>query len=181
MSPHGAPSTRRTINRGQRGSAIINSMNPSSVPTCASCRQLIRGPFISAVGKIWCPNHFVCAHPSCGISLEDIGFVEENGQLYCERDFEKYFAPRCNKCQASIVGECCYALEKAFHPECFTCAHWFVAISSIFFYSQKIQTNFIKVSKKLAQELFTLKMDYHIVREILTNCLARNVQGASLL
>jgi hypothetical protein len=56
-----------------------------------------------------------------------------------------------------------------------------VAISSIFFYSQKIQTNFIKVSKKLAQELFTLKMDYHIVREILTNCLARNVQGASLL
>ena len=130
VSPPGAPSTRRNINRGQRGSAIINSMNPSSVPNCAACHQLIRGPFISAVGKIWCPNHFVCAHPSCGISLEDIGFVEENGKLYCERDFEKYFAPRCNKCQASIVGECCYALEKTFHPQCFTCAHWYVALFS---------------------------------------------------
>jgi hypothetical protein len=65
---------------------------------------LFRGPFISAVGKIWCPSHFVCAHPTCGTSLIEVGFVEENGKLYCESDFEKYFAPQCNKCQKTILG-----------------------------------------------------------------------------
>lgn len=98
-----APSGPRNIKRGNRGSALLN--NPSSaIPTCASCGQLVRGPFISAVGKIWCPNHFVCAHPSCGMSLHDVGFVEENGRLYCERDFANFLAPKCNKCFNPIMA-----------------------------------------------------------------------------
>ena len=78
----------------------------SNLPTCASCHQLICGPFISAVGKIWCPNHFVCAHANCGSNLHDVGFVEEGGKLYCERDFETYMAPTCHKCRNKIVGVC---------------------------------------------------------------------------
>lgn len=38
-----------------------------------------RGPFITALGKTWCPNHFSCAQASCGKSLQDCGFVEEQG------------------------------------------------------------------------------------------------------
>lgn len=116
----------RNVNRGSKGSAVFNNPNIGqgpSQPQCASCFQVIRGPFISAVGKIWCPNHFICANPSCGANLHDIGFVEENGKLYCEKDYEK-FAPKCYKCQNSILGECCYALEKTFHPECFVCGQW---------------------------------------------------------
>ena len=96
--------TRNTV-RHAKGSAMFNSVNTSAkIPACAMCYQLIRGPFISAVGKEWCPNHFVCAQPSCGINLQDVGFVEENDKLYCERDYEKYFAPTCSKCQKRILG-----------------------------------------------------------------------------
>lgn len=66
--------------------------------------KTIRGPFISAIGKIWCPHHFICAHPTCGINLESVGFVEEEGKLYCEKDFEQHFAPVCFKCKTKIMG-----------------------------------------------------------------------------
>ena len=38
-----------------------------------------RGPFITALGRTWCPGHFVCAQASCGRSLQEVGFVEEQG------------------------------------------------------------------------------------------------------
>jgi hypothetical protein len=63
-----------------------------------------RGPFITALGKIWCPEHFTCATPSCRRPLQDLGFVEEQGQLYCEYCFEQYLAPPCSKCSAKIKG-----------------------------------------------------------------------------
>lgn len=59
---------------------------------------------MTAVGNCWCPDHFVCANPQCGIKLIDIGFVEEGGFLYCERDYERYLAPHCKKCNAAIIG-----------------------------------------------------------------------------
>lgn len=48
----------------------------------------------------------MCANPQCGVDLVGVGFVEEDGQLYCERDFEKYLAPTCGKCGRSIIGVC---------------------------------------------------------------------------
>ena len=69
-----------------------------------TCSDLLRGPFVVALDKTWCPDHFLCANPQCGVQLVDVGFVEENGQLYCERDYEKYFAPPCKKCNRAIVG-----------------------------------------------------------------------------
>ena len=127
-APPPAPVTRggqRSFQRHNRGSALLNTGNSNNLPTCAVCGQLVRGPFVSAVGKIWCPHHFVCAHQSCGTNLQDVGFVEENGKLYCERDFEAYFAPTCYKCNTKILSDCCYALERSFHPECFTCGKWY--------------------------------------------------------
>lgn len=59
---------------------------------------------MTAVNKIWCQEHFVCSNPSCNQSLADSGFVEEDGQLFCKKDYEQYFAPRCNKCDQPIVG-----------------------------------------------------------------------------
>lgn len=88
-------------NRGALGSHIMNmaAPNPNQMPTCNHCHQLVRGPFISAIGRVFCPNHFMCQHPTCGANLETCGFVEENGKLYCEKDFQLYFAPNCFKCE----------------------------------------------------------------------------------
>ena len=60
------------------------------------------GPFVSAIGRSWHPEHFVCA--GCGDSLQNQGFIEEGGKLYCEKDYNQFFAPHCDTCKQPIVG-----------------------------------------------------------------------------
>ncbi|XP_024880293.1 PDZ and LIM domain protein Zasp isoform X8 [Temnothorax curvispinosus] len=109
----------------KRGRGILNQAvgAGSRIPLCAHCNSYVRGPFITALGQIWCPDHFVCVNAQCRRPLQDIGFVEEKGQLYCEYCFEKFIAPTCNKCNNKIKGDCLNAIGKHFHPECFNCAY----------------------------------------------------------
>ncbi|XP_025073582.1 uncharacterized protein LOC105425203 isoform X2 [Pogonomyrmex barbatus] len=109
----------------KRGRGILNQAvgAGSRIPMCAHCNSYVRGPFITALGQIWCPDHFVCVNAQCRRPLQDIGFVEEKGQLYCEYCFERFIAPTCNKCNSKIKGDCLNAIGKHFHPECFNCAY----------------------------------------------------------
>ncbi|XP_039178807.1 PDZ and LIM domain protein 5 isoform X8 [Crotalus tigris] len=88
-------------------------------PMCAHCNQVIRGPFLVALGKSWHPEEFNCAH--CKTSMAYIGFVEEKGELYCEVCYEKFFAPDCARCQRKILGEVINALKQTWHVSCFVC------------------------------------------------------------
>ncbi|NXA14862.1 PDLI5 protein, partial [Sapayoa aenigma] len=88
-------------------------------PMCAHCNQVIRGPFLVALGKSWHPEEFNCVH--CKTSMAYIGFVEEKGMLYCEVCYEKFFAPECSKCQRKILGEVINALKQTWHVSCFVC------------------------------------------------------------
>ncbi|XP_050419789.1 PDZ and LIM domain protein Zasp isoform X2 [Adelges cooleyi] len=126
----GQPSTRSTGSAGltapRRGRGVLNPQNltpGARVPLCGNCNLYIRGPFITALGKIWCPEHFVCANDKCRRPLQDIGFVEEDNGLYCEYCFEQYLAPVCSKCSNKIKGDCLNAIGKQFHPECFNCTY----------------------------------------------------------
>ncbi|CAH1133154.1 unnamed protein product [Ceutorhynchus assimilis] len=109
----------------KRGRGLLNTaaLPGGRAALCGQCHGQIRGPFITALGKIWCPQHFVCATPSCKRPLQDLGFVEERGQLYCEYCFEQYLAPSCSKCNGKIKGDCLKAIGKNFHPECFNCVY----------------------------------------------------------
>ncbi|CAK9817331.1 PDZ and LIM domain protein Zasp [Anthophora plagiata] len=109
----------------KRGRGILNqATGPGSrLPLCAHCNSYVRGPFITALGQIWCPDHFVCVNTQCRRPLQDIGFVEEKGQLYCEYCFERFIAPTCNKCNSKIKGDCLNAIGKHFHPDCFKCSY----------------------------------------------------------
>lgn len=109
----------------KRGRGVLNAaaIGGARIALCGHCNMHIRGPFITALGKIWCPNHFICTTPSCRRPLQDLGFVEEHGQLYCEYCFEQYLAPPCSKCNAKIKGDCLKAIGKNFHPECFNCVY----------------------------------------------------------
>ncbi|XP_022241983.1 PDZ and LIM domain protein Zasp-like [Limulus polyphemus] len=80
-----------------------------------------RGPFIIAMGKTWCPDHFHCSNAQCRRPLQDVGFVEEQSQMYCESCYEAYLAPICAKCGKRIKGDCLNALDKQWHPDCFIC------------------------------------------------------------
>lgn len=62
------------------------------------------GQYIMALNKTWCPAHFICANTLCKKSLEEHGFVEEQGRLYCETCYETHFAPNCAKCGQRIKG-----------------------------------------------------------------------------
>ncbi|XP_065452140.1 PDZ and LIM domain protein 5 isoform X15 [Chrysemys picta bellii] len=88
-------------------------------PMCAQCNQVIRGPFLVALGKSWHPEEFNCAH--CRTSMAYIGFVEEKGALYCEICYDKFFAPECSRCQRKILGEVINALKQTWHVSCFVC------------------------------------------------------------
>ncbi|CAB1415197.1 unnamed protein product [Pleuronectes platessa] len=89
-------------------------------PMCGHCNQVIRGPFLVALGKSWHKEEFNCAH--CRTSLADIGFVQEQGVVYCEHCYEDFFAPTCSRCQAKILGEVINALKQTWHVHCFQCA-----------------------------------------------------------
>ncbi|KAI3379992.1 hypothetical protein SNEBB_000233 [Seison nebaliae] len=107
--------------RSALGKNITFPSSGTGMPTCAFCETNIRGPFVTASDKNWCPEHFICSYEGCGRNLQECGFVEEEGKLYCERDFEMFFAPKCYKCHQPIKYECVTALNQKWHPDCFGC------------------------------------------------------------
>ncbi|XP_014239751.1 PDZ and LIM domain protein Zasp isoform X9 [Cimex lectularius] len=122
-----APSTPMTNFPKPANEAVISqtdSVEKDLLPVCNQCNNTIkRGPFITALGKIWCPDHFMCCNAKCKRPLQDIGFVEEPDGLYCEYCFEQYLAPTCDKCHTKIKGDCLNAIGKHFHPQCFSCSY----------------------------------------------------------
>uniref|UniRef100_A0A8C2V204 PDZ and LIM domain 5 n=1 Tax=Chinchilla lanigera TaxID=34839 RepID=A0A8C2V204_CHILA len=136
-----APSTGKMSNSatlsgaGAPASSVVGQPQPSDqdtlvqraehipagkrTPMCAHCNQVIRGPFLVALGKSWHPEEFNCAH--CKNTMAYIGFVEEKGALYCELCYEKFFAPECGRCQRKILGEVINALKQTWHVSCFVC------------------------------------------------------------
>ncbi|XP_063314696.1 PDZ and LIM domain protein 5 isoform X2 [Pelobates fuscus] len=88
-------------------------------PMCAICNLVIRGPFLLALGKSWHPEEFNCAH--CKKNMAEMGFVVEQGSLYCEICYEKFFAPDCARCQRKVLGEVINALKQTWHVSCFVC------------------------------------------------------------
>ncbi|XP_078659564.1 PDZ and LIM domain protein 5-like isoform X13 [Branchiostoma floridae x Branchiostoma belcheri] len=92
----------------------------SRTPLCESCNQIIRGPFVVAIGRCWHPDEFTCAHCKC--NLIEMGFVEEENQLYCSTHYKEFFAPLCGKCNEPIAEESIIANDLQFHKHCFLCA-----------------------------------------------------------
>ncbi|XP_057297447.1 PDZ and LIM domain protein 5-like isoform X2 [Hydractinia symbiolongicarpus] len=73
---------------------------------CHACQQQLMGPFVSAIGKTWHPEHFCCS--ACNVSLQNQAFVEENNQLFCEKCYNQYYAPKCAHCNNAIIGDVSY-------------------------------------------------------------------------
>ncbi|PIO58986.1 LIM domain protein, partial [Teladorsagia circumcincta] len=123
----GAPAGKLTEGRGH--GSLNNPGNPGGrIPYCES------GAFVLATGLAWCPEHFVCAYRGCGRRLLECGFVEESGSKYCEGCFEAHIAPRCAKCAKPIISDCLNAMQKKWHPTCFTCAHCHKPFGNTAFY-----------------------------------------------
>nr|XP_048277198.1 LIM domain-binding protein 3 isoform X1 [Myodes glareolus] len=112
--PQVTPLARGLFQRAERFPAS------SRTPLCGHCNNVIRGPFLVAMGRSWHPEEFNCAY--CKNSLADVCFVEEQNNVYCERCYEQFFAPLCAKCNTKIMGEVMRALKQTWHTTCFVCA-----------------------------------------------------------
>uniref|UniRef100_A0AAY4C138 Uncharacterized protein n=1 Tax=Denticeps clupeoides TaxID=299321 RepID=A0AAY4C138_9TELE len=92
----------------------------SRTPMCGACNNIIRGPFLVALGRSWHPEEFNCHY--CHTSLADVSFVEEQNNVYCENCYGEFFAPTCARCNTKIMGEVMHALRQTWHTTCFVCA-----------------------------------------------------------
>jgi paxillin len=90
-------------------------------PRCGHCDEPILDRCITALGKKWHINHFICTQ--CLKPFEGGNFFERDGRPYCEADFYSVFAPRCASCDQAIRGDCINALGSQWHPECFVCQY----------------------------------------------------------
>lgn len=102
-------------------SATAGNSGGDSDPVCEGCGKVIDGPYLSYKGKDWHADEFVCAARNCRKPLQNVGFVEENGERYCKDCYEKHFAHACAKCHQKIVGNVMHALNQTWHMTCFVC------------------------------------------------------------
>lgn len=57
---------------------------------------------VTALGKVWHPEHFVCSE--CEIELGSRNFFEKDGRPYCESDYFTLFSPHCAQCNKPILN-----------------------------------------------------------------------------
>lgn len=87
---------------------------------CAACNQPIRGPFASAMGRVWHPEHFACS--SCQKTLQNTTFVFEDEKIFCESCYQTNFSQTCFSCKKPILGPCISAVGQHWHKEHFRCS-----------------------------------------------------------
>ncbi|MED6257539.1 hypothetical protein ATANTOWER_026372, partial [Ataeniobius toweri] len=68
---------------------------------CGACKKPIAGQVVTAMGRTWHPEHFVCTH--CQEEIGSRNFFERDGLPYCEKDYHNLFSPRCHYCNGPIL------------------------------------------------------------------------------
>jgi paxillin len=86
---------------------------------CGGCNQPVSGRMITALGKKWHLEHFVCN--SCKGALGTKTFYEKDGMPYCDQCYPTLFSPKCAYCQKPVLEKCLTALDQSWHPEHFFC------------------------------------------------------------
>ncbi|XP_036701645.1 PDZ and LIM domain protein 7 isoform X8 [Balaenoptera musculus] len=94
-----------------------------------------RGRYLVALGHAYHPEEFVCSQ--CGKILEEGGFFEEKGAIFCPPCYDVRYAPSCAKCKKKITGEIMHALKMTWHVHCFTCAACKTPIRNRAFYMEE--------------------------------------------
>jgi len=90
-------------------------------PKCAHCDQAVLDRCITALGKKWHVDHFICT--DCLKPFQGGNFFERDGRPYCEADYYGRYAPKCGSCNEPIRGDCINALGSQWHPEHFACTY----------------------------------------------------------
>uniref|UniRef100_A0A674DRX1 Transforming growth factor beta 1 induced transcript 1 n=1 Tax=Salmo trutta TaxID=8032 RepID=A0A674DRX1_SALTR len=74
----------------------------SSKGSCSACQKPVVGQVVTALGRVWHPEHFVCSE--CETELGSRNFFEKDGQPYCESDYFTLYSPHCAHCNKPILN-----------------------------------------------------------------------------
>uniref|UniRef100_A0A3Q4HD93 PDZ and LIM domain protein 7 n=1 Tax=Neolamprologus brichardi TaxID=32507 RepID=A0A3Q4HD93_NEOBR len=80
-------------------------------PICGACNKIIRGRYLVALGRSWHPEEFTCSQ--CKAVLEEGGFFEERGAVYCTKCHDNRYAPNCAKCKKKIIGDSVHSFKQS--------------------------------------------------------------------
>lgn len=61
-----------------------------------------RGRYLVALGRYYHPEEFTCSQ--CRKVLDEGGFFEEKGSIFCPKCYDMRYAPNCAKCKKKITG-----------------------------------------------------------------------------
>ncbi|KAJ8904065.1 hypothetical protein NDN08_000594 [Rhodosorus marinus] len=95
---------------------------------CYACGRELEGTITKAMGKRFHASCFVCA--MCRNPLTGGTFHENAGKALCSNCYKNKVAPRCAACGEGILGTVTTALNKTWHPICFTCRRCGQAITA---------------------------------------------------
>ncbi|KAK4326541.1 hypothetical protein Pmani_002944 [Petrolisthes manimaculis] len=90
------------------------------IPICGACRRPIEERVVTALGKHWHVEHFVCA--KCEKPFMGNRHYERKGLAYCETHYHELFGNLCFICNTVIYGDVVMALNKAWCTHHFACA-----------------------------------------------------------
>lgn len=139
VSKHSQPAMPTPM---QNRSSIVQAAQqapegPGRTPLCYKCNKVIRGRYLVALGHYYHPEEFTCCQ--CRKVLDEGGFFEEKGSIFCPKCYDTRYAPSCAKCKKKITGEVMHALKMTWHVQCFTCAACKTPIRNRAFYMEEGQ------------------------------------------
>nr|CAG4648638.1 EOG090X05KU [Polyphemus pediculus] len=90
------------------------------IPICGACRRPIEERVVTALGKNFHVEHFVCA--KCEKPFLGHRHYEKKGLAYCETHYHQLFGNLCFVCNQVIAGDVFTALNKAWCVHHFACS-----------------------------------------------------------
>eukprot|EP01121_Diplochlamys_sp_Union-15-3_P022493 TRINITY_DN959_c0_g1_i1.p1 TRINITY_DN959_c0_g1~~TRINITY_DN959_c0_g1_i1.p1 ORF type:complete len:440 (-),score=65.22 TRINITY_DN959_c0_g1_i1:49-1263(-) len=86
---------------------------------CAKCHKPIVGRSVTALGKVWHPEHFSCH--TCNKTFIGNTFFEKDGFAYCDEHYQVLFGEICVRCNKAVSVGGIRFLDQMYHPEHFQC------------------------------------------------------------
>nr|XP_010298667.1 PREDICTED: PDZ and LIM domain protein 7 [Balearica regulorum gibbericeps] len=135
VSKHSQPATPNPMQN--RSSIVQAAQQAPTGPSVADMALSCRGRYLVALGHYYHPEEFTCCQ--CRKVLDEGGFFEEKGSIFCPKCYDTRYAPSCTKCKKKITGEVMHALKMTWHVQCFTCAACKTPIRNRAFYMEEGQ------------------------------------------
>ncbi|TPX63990.1 hypothetical protein SpCBS45565_g06187 [Spizellomyces sp. 'palustris'] len=118
---------------------------------CQACRRPIQGRSITAMGKQYHPEHFVCS--KCENPFGSSVYWEYKGKPYCEAHYHEQLGDVCGLCYEPVVGRTITAMQRKWCEQHFVCMGCHTSFASQDSKMAFVEWNLKPYCKKCYEEL----------------------------